>query len=1001
MEERKYRRFLRLAGTCVLFLAVSGADLWAASTGKISGRVFDKNSGGPLIGANVFLPGTNLGAAADAEGRYVIINVPPGVYQVRTTLMGYAAIIQTQVVVSINQTTTLNFGMQEETIEGQTVTIVASRPPVQLDVSSSQIIVTADAIQNRPVDNLEEILAAEAGIHLTAGTDGTGLLIRGGSLNETDIQVNGLSTRNERTQQPVVALNLTAIKEIEILTGGFNAEYGDIRSGMISVVTNEGSLDRYSLNMDSRMSPPARKHFGPDPFSTDGPFWKVYTGPDAFTGVTDEMVAQGQYPFAFVGWNEVARSLLADPNEANDMTPQEALEVWKWQHRIRTYADRPDQIFDGSFSGRIPGTRVGFLASQRYEDLQLVYPFSRNNSLASTSLLNLTSQVSDDAKVTFSNTLILLKGVAGSIYEGSTGMITGSRQGTEYARDAINGVPSYRYMWNNASFNPIQSIQYRGGMTLNHVLSPKTYYDVRLEFTSYQIKQDPIAQRDTTGIKQIGNRWYDEAPWGYYGSDLGGSVTERYDNLNEFLMSGGGRGQDHSRYWGVSLSTNWVSQVNPHNEIKAGLNVDYTAFKERREINHGRTTTPYLQAPDLWWHWDQSPVNAGAFIQDKLEYEGMIANLGIRADFMQPGTVPFNLDPAYIFSQLPYTLDNFRAQGNSFSQFTTKQHSYKLYISPRLGISHPVTSSSKIFFNYGHNYQPPVIDQLYTVKPYSRGATIPNIRAEWPRTISFEIGYEQSLGLNFLLHFMGYYKDVANQLSTQSIVAINSENEITTWANNSYADIRGLELKLEKRTGTWWYGWAQLEYMVKSLGYTGLRYIYEDRQLASQERENTTQQKGFPVPSATANLILKSPADFGPKFMGIRPLADWRMDILQEWSSGGKELMNPDAPLAEQHWAKVIDYLNTNLLVEKRIPVAGMRVGFYMQVKNLFNNKGFPSPFNWTRYVDSLHFPWEKGTQKGNDKWGDYGKDYIDLGWNTWAQFINPRDVYFGLRIQF
>jgi hypothetical protein len=614
MEERKYGRFLRIAGICVFFLAVSGADLWAASTGKISGRVFDKDSGGPLIGANVFLPGTNLGAATDTEGHYVIINVPPGVYQVRTTLMGYAAIIQTEVAVSINQTTTLNFGMQEETIEGQTVTIVASRPPVQLDVSSSQIIVTADAIQNRPVDNLEEILATEAGIHLTAGTDGTGLLIRGGSLNETDIQVNGLSTRNERTQQPVVALNLTAIKEIEILTGGFNAEYGDIRSGMISVVTNEGSLDRYSLNMDSRMSPPARKHFGPDPFSTDGPFWKVYAGPDAFTGVTDDGVAQGRYPFTFLGWNEIARSLLADPNPDNDMTPQEALEVWKWQHRLRTYADKPDVILDGSFSGRIPGTRIGFLASQRYEDLQLVYPFSRNNSLASTSLLNLTSQVSDDAKVTFSNTLILLKGVAGSIYEGSTGMITGSRQGTEYARDAINGIPSYRYMWNNASFNPIESVQYRGGMTLNHVLSAKTFYDVRLEFTSYQIKQDPIAQRDTTGIKLIGNRWYDEAPWGYYGSDLGGSVTERYDNLNEFLLSGGGRGQDHSRYWGVSLSTNWVSQVNRHNEFKAGLKIDYTAFKERREINHGRTTTRYEEAPDLWWHWDQSPVNVGAFI---------------------------------------------------------------------------------------------------------------------------------------------------------------------------------------------------------------------------------------------------------------------------------------------------------------------------------------------------------------------------------------------------
>jgi outer membrane receptor protein involved in Fe transport len=909
--------------------------------------------------------------------------------------------------VSVNQTSTLDFAMEQEVIKGQAVTVMAAKPPVQLDVSSSQIIITSESIENRPVDNLEEVLAAEAGIHLRASTDGTGLLVRGGDLNETDIVVDGLSTRNERTQQPVVALNLTAIKEIEILTGGFNAEYGDIRSGMISIVTNEGSLDRTSINVDGRMSPAARKHFGPSPFSTDGAFWKVYAGPDAFTGVTDEMVAQDnkKYPFSFIGWNEVARQLLADSNPDNDMTPQEALEVWKWQHRLRKYADQPDYIFDGSFSGRVPGTRIGFLASQRYENLQLAYPFSRNNSLASTTLLNLTTHLADNIKLTFNNAFILQRGVAGTIYEGSTGMITGSRQGTGYARDAIGGDQSYRYMWNDASFNPIDSRQYRGGLTLNHVLSSKTYYDVRLEYTQYRIKQEPIGLRDTTGIKQIGGRWYDEGPWGYVGSKLG-SITEKYDILNQFLMSGGGRGQDHSDYWGISLSSNLVSQVNRHNEVKAGFNVDVTHFRERREINHGQTTQPFAEAPWNWWYWNETPVRAGAFIQDKLEYAGMIANLGVRADLLQPGTAPYNLDPAFIFGSLPYTLDNFRAQGNSFSAFTTKKHAYKLNLSPRLGISHPVTASSKIFFNYGHFYQPPVTEQLYTLKPYSRNATVPNLSADWPRTISFEIGYEQSLGMDYLLHVMGYYKDVANELSEQNIVALDSENDVSTWANNSYADVRGLEFKLEKRAGTWWYGWVQAEYLVKSTGFTGLRYIYEDRQLASQERENTVQQKGFPVPSITANLIFRTPVDFGPRILGLKPLADWRLDILQEWSKGEKELLNPEARLSEQHWADWIDYWNTDLLVEKRVPVAGGRIGFFMQVKNLFNFKGSPSPLYWTRYVDSLHFPWETGSQRGNDKLGEYPtaknkKDYIDLGWNTWSQFINPRDIYFGLRIQF
>jgi len=981
----------------LLFLAVGLSDITqAAITGKISGRVFEKGTNEELPGANIILEGTQIGAASDINGNYFIINVAPGVYNVKASMIGYSTIIQENVRVSVNQTTSLDFAMQQQVISGETVTIEAERPVVQMDVSSSQIIVTEETIQARPLDNIEEILASEAGISLTASEDGSGLVVRGGELNETDIMIDGLSTRNERNQQPLTNLSITAIKEVEILTGGFNAEYGDIRSGMINVVTREGSLDRYSLNLDARISPAARKHFGSSPFGIDGPFWNVYAGKDAFTGISNDMVSSGKYPFTFVGWNEVARQFLADPDPANDMTPQELLEVWKWQHRLRKYGDKPDYIIDGSFSGRVPFLPIAFMVSERYENLQLAYPFSRNNSLSSTTLLKLTGNISPNMKLSFNNAFMLVEGVSGSIYDDTNGMITGSRQGTEYARNAL----FWRYMWHDANYNPIQTMQYRGGFSLNHILSPKTFYDLRLEFTTYTTKQEPIAIRDTTGIKKIGSTWYDEGPFGYVGSSIG-SITEKYDILGDFLMSGGGRGQDHSRYWGITLAGDYVSQINNHNEVKAGFSLDYTSFKERREINHSETTQPFEEAPWNWWYYNEKPVKVGAYVQDKIEYKGMIANIGLRMDYLQPGTSPYNLDPQYIFSELPYTLANWQANNNSFSNLTTSDAGYKLYTSPRIGISHPVTTTSKIFFNYGHFFQSPIVDYLYTIKPQSQGATIPNIRAEWPRTISYEIGIEQSIANDYLVHFMGYYKDVSNQLSQQTIVSLNGENEVQTWANNSYADIRGLEFRLEKRVGRWWYGWVSAEYMVKSTGYTGLRYIYEDRQKAKQQQENTNQDKGNPVPSVSANLTFKTPVNYGPQVMGHYILGDWRFNILQEWSDGGKELLNPDALLSEQHYAEVIDSYNTDILLEKRIQVRQTRIGLFIQVKNLFNYKGFPNPLYWNKYVDSLHFPWEKGAQKGNDKLGDWDKDYIDLGWNDWAHFVNPRDIYIGLRFQF
>jgi len=1004
MQTKKTRWMRSLSVFLIFSMLIFAEYSWAVSTGKISGQVLDKETEAPLMGANIVLEGTYLGAAVDLEGNYFIINIPPGIYNVESTMMGYATLRKEKVKVSINQTTPLDFLMEKAAVRGQTVTVTATRPLVKLDVSSSQRIITDEVIMDRPLSNLEEILASETGISLSASEDGTGLVVRGGEINETDIVVDGLSMRNERTQQPSTALNLTAINEIEVLSGGFNAEFGNIRSGMVSVSIKEGSLDRYSVNLDLRMSPSAKKHFGPNPYGTEGLFWQTYTGPDAFTGVTEEMVTNGEYPFTFIGWNEVARQFIVDHDPDNDMTPQELLEIWKWQHRVRKYADKPDYIFDGTFSGRVPFTKITFLASERYENLQLVYPLSRNNSSASTTMLKFTTYLTPKMKLSFNNIYIMRSGVAGltewgyqNLPSNSTGMITGTREGVDYERNTL----WWRSMWDVAAHNPIDTKQYRGGLTLNHVLSTKTFYDISLQFTDYQTKQEPIALRDTTGIKKIGNNWYDEAPWGYMGSAIG-PILEQYDILGDFMMSGGGsKGRDHSTYQGVTLKADLVSQINMHNQIKTGFTLGYTQLHERREINYSETTTPYEEAPWRWWYFDESPLRLEAYIQDKLEYKGMIANFGVRMDYLLPGAKQYNIDPTYIFSELPYNLDNFIAQGSSFADFTLDDKTYKLYISPRLGISHPISVTSKIFFNYGHFYQYPIYQNLYTIQPQSQGATIPNLNVEWPRTVSYEIGFEQSVANDFLVHFMGYYKDVSDQLSQQNIVSFDSENEVYTWANNSYADIRGLELRLEKRVGTWWYGWITLNYMVKSTGYTGLAYIYENRQLADLQREQTNQVMGWPVPSVTANINFRSPLNFGPKVFGINILGDWRLNILQDWSAGGKTLLNPESLLSEQHYAEEIDWWNTDMLLEKRVQIGPTRLGFFMQVKNLFNFKGFPNPRYWNNYIDSLHFPWETGDQKGNDKIGEWDKDYIDLGWNTWSHFVNPRDIYFGVRIQF
>jgi hypothetical protein len=541
--------------------------VFAQSPGRIVGQVVDTESKAPLIGVNVLIAGTTMGAATDAEGYYHIINIRPGEYTVRFSMIGYATQIIESVPVHINETFTLNVQLQEEAILGEEIVVVAERPTVKLDMSSSRHVLGVQSIESSPVQSFEEILESLPGISLTAGEDGSGFIVRGGGLNETNIVIDGISTRDRRTQQPNTTVNLTAIDEVEVISGGFNAEYGGIRSGLINVATRDGRLDRYNLAVDVRVSPPQRKHFGPSPFSIEGPFWQVYAGNNAFTGVTQEMVDAGLYPFVFVGWNEIARQFLSDGNPATDMTPQEALEIWKWQHRPISYADVPDYIFDATFSGRLPFTNnVTFMLSQRYEDLQLAYPMSRKNSIASSTLLNIITRPTSGMRLTFLNGLTVNNGVSSGPFSNSYGMVTGTRQGNQYARNALN----WRHLWHDATYNPIETYQYRGGISLNHVLTPNTFYQVVAEYNNYRTRQEPIGLRDTTCIKWIGNRCYDEGPFGYVGTDLGRGISETWDILDQFLMSGGGRGRDNSKYWGIGLKFDITSRMTRFNEVKAG-----------------------------------------------------------------------------------------------------------------------------------------------------------------------------------------------------------------------------------------------------------------------------------------------------------------------------------------------------------------------------------------------------------------------------------------------
>lgn len=235
----------RLFSTLIVveFLLLMISQVNAGTRGKIAGFVKDASTGEILPGVNVFIEGTTLGAATNLSGRYFILNVPAGVYTLKAQMIGYTPVTVSNVKVSVDLTTTIDFELSSEVLDlGQSVEIVAERPLIRNDITSSQSYVSAEEIQEMPVENVNDVLRLQAGV--TVDADGE-THIRGGRTNEILYMIDGIPVNDPFVGgMDNVYVPSNAIEEMVTTSGTYNAEYGDAMSGVVNIVTKEGS-NRY------------------------------------------------------------------------------------------------------------------------------------------------------------------------------------------------------------------------------------------------------------------------------------------------------------------------------------------------------------------------------------------------------------------------------------------------------------------------------------------------------------------------------------------------------------------------------------------------------------------------------------------------------------------------------------------------------------------------------------------------------------------------------------
>lgn len=209
-----------------------------SQAGKLSGRVTDFE-GIPLVGANILIEGSDLGAATDFEGYYSIINVRSGTYVVKIRYVGYQTKVVENVKISADQTTKLDAMLKIEAIIGDEVVVTASKSVVEFNETSSVVSIDRDDIKALPVQSLDEIVNLQAGV-----IDGH---FRGGRIGEVQYQIDGVSVNNPFNNSSSLQIDRSVIEEVQVISGTFDAKYGQAMSGVVNAVLRTGS-DKFEVS---------------------------------------------------------------------------------------------------------------------------------------------------------------------------------------------------------------------------------------------------------------------------------------------------------------------------------------------------------------------------------------------------------------------------------------------------------------------------------------------------------------------------------------------------------------------------------------------------------------------------------------------------------------------------------------------------------------------------------------------------------------------------------
>ncbi len=819
------KRSLLFFSTVLLYLLITPSTILAQS-GKVAGRITDGTTGEPLPFVNVIIMGTTAGAASDLDGYYTILNVRPGNYNVKASAIGYQAKTVENIRVSIDLTTKVDFTLVETSVAlDEEVVVLATKPLVTKDRTASAATIGADEIDALPVTEFTEVLELKAGVVKTQD----GFNVRGGRRGEVTYSIDGVPVTDVYDGSTVVDVNASSIQELQFVSGAFNAEYGKALSGVINLATKEGN-NEYSGSLSS------------------------YIG-DYVSDRTD----------IFLGADDV------EPTAIRNLEGSFSGPVIK--DKLYFYTNARYVYFDGWLKGRRvynPWDITFFDENASTPEDQYNIQQTGDNEIVSMNFNErvvlqgkLTYQMLDNLKLTFN-------------------YINDRRRFQDYDHD-------YK-------FNPDgRPKKFQWGVTnilkITHTLGSNTFYELAGSY--FHKKFDEYVHDNINSTLWVHPSMTGQEP------------------QNEFSFNTGG--QDNSTFKRITdnfgIKFDITSQVTRSHQVKAGIEFNQNKlffeditllpywdgwfngrFDETRlngRFDPGEDGIPEpdisgvpfvnMRIPDINNPdennsiniYERKPFEFSAYIQDKIEFDEMIVNIGIRFDYFDSDGFVLS-DPSDPDIYRPKRPENIAKTLEERRTFWYKDVDPKIAISPRLGVAFPITDRGVIHFSYGHFFQAPKYELLYRNPEFKLNVAgenfdpVGNSDLEPEQTISGEIGLQQALTDQLTVDLTGYFRDIKDLTGSRAdrIRTFGGAGSYFQFVNSDFGFVRGIVFTLSKRFSNNWA--ATIDYTLQ----TAKGNASDPEQVADQ-RENGEEPEVQLVPlnwdqTHTVNLTFTySPGDWG------------------------------------------------------------------------------------------------------------------------------------------